>query len=160
MFLSDQVSCKKFTEEYSCDMPQTFLNGESLNAELDLWALTMSKPYDDVQITLKNTSEDLFPQLHHLLRLVCTFPIITCENERSVSALRRLKTYLWSTMGQERLSSIALIHCNYSMDINYEEVIVRFYALNPHRVSMKTCSKTSIIVRHQFFFLIHCHISL
>ena len=103
-------------------MPQTFLNGESLNAELDLWALTMSKPYDDVQITLKNTSEDLFPQLHHLLRLVCTFPIITCENERSVSALRRLKTYLWSTMGQERLSSIALIHCNYSMDINYEEL--------------------------------------
>ena len=106
VFLSDQISSraniKQFAEEYSCDMPPTFLNGESLNAELDLWASTMSsltKPYDYVQITLQNISKDLFPQLHDLLRLVCTFPSSTCETERSVSALRRLKTYLRSTMG-------------------------------------------------------------
>ena len=31
-------------------------------------------------------------------------------NERSFSALRRLKTYLRSTMGQQRVSNIALIN--------------------------------------------------
>ena len=102
---------------------------------------SLTKAYDDVQVTLKNTSRELFPHLHQLLRLVCTFPITTCETERSVRALRRLKTYLRSTMGQERLSSIALIHSNYPMDINYDEVIARFYALHPRRVSMEDMLK-------------------
>ena len=89
-------------------------------SELDLRALTMSKltkPYDDVQITLKYTSEDL---------------------------LRRLKTYLAKTAvdhGSERSSSIALIHCNYSMNINYDEVIARLYALNTPRVCMEDLLK-------------------
>ena len=75
MFLSDQVSShsniKQFAEEYSSDMPPTFvMNGKSLNAELDLWSSIMSslaKSYDNVQDTLKNTSEDLFPHLYQLL---------------------------------------------------------------------------------------------
>ena len=94
MFLSDQVSScsniKQFAEEYSSDMLPTFVNEQSLNAELDLWSSIMSglaKPYDNVQDTLKNTSEDLFPHLYLLLRLLCTFPITTCETERSVSSL-------------------------------------------------------------------------
>ena len=134
---ADCSNVKKFAEQYSCDMLPTFLNGQSLNAELDLWSSTMSclaKPYDNVQDTLKNTSKDLFPYLHQLLRLVCTFPITTCETEHSVSALR-------TTMGQERMSSIALIHSNYPIDINYDEVIARFYALHPRRVSMEDMLK-------------------
>ena len=94
VFLSDQVSScsniKQFAEEYSSDMPPTFVNEQSLNAELDLWfsiMLGLAKPYDNVQDTLKNTSEDLFPHLYLLLRLLCTFPITTCETERSVSTL-------------------------------------------------------------------------
>ena len=117
VFLADkEYACsniKKLSEDYSCDMTPTFINGQSLNAELDLWSCTVSyllTPYYNVQDALKGASKDLFPNLHQLLRLVCTFPITSCETERSVSALRRLKTYLRSTMGQERMSSIALIH--------------------------------------------------
>ena len=60
MFLSDQVSScsniKQIAEEYSSDMPPTFVNEQSLNAELDLWSSIMSglaKSYDNVQDTLK-----------------------------------------------------------------------------------------------------------
>ena len=122
-------------------MPPTFINGQSLTEELDLWSSAVSSfttPHDNVRDALKNTSPD---QLHQLLRLVCTFPITSCETERSVNALRRLKTYLRSTMGQERMSSIALIHSHYTMDINYDEIIARFYALHPRRVAMEDILK-------------------
>ena len=35
---------------------------------------------------------------------------MSCSAERSFSGLRRLKTYLRSTMGQQRVSNIALIN--------------------------------------------------
>ena len=57
---------------------------ESPNAEFDLWASTMAnipKPYDDVKVTLNNSNKELSPQIHHLLRLVCTFSITTCETQ-------------------------------------------------------------------------------
>ena len=37
-------------------------------------------------------------------------PATSCTAERSFSSLRRLKTYLRSTCGQERLSNLALLH--------------------------------------------------
>ena len=37
-------------------------------------------------------------------------PATSCSAERSFSSLRRLKTYLRNSMGQERLSSLALLH--------------------------------------------------
>lgn len=60
-----------------------------------------------------------YPNLHRLLRLLCTLPITTSECERSISRLRMLKTYLRSTMGKERLNGLALmrIHRNVPVDI-------------------------------------------
>ena len=121
------------------DMPPTFIDGSSLDAELDLWSHLMhaqSKPPDCIQDALTLTNRDHFPQLHLLLRLVSTFPITSCETEHSVSTLRRLKTYLRSTMGQERLSGLALIHTHYNIDIDIDEVLARFMAMHPRRISM------------------------
>ena len=41
--------------------------------------------------------------------ILAVIPATSCSAERSFSALRRLKTYLRNTMGQERINSIALI---------------------------------------------------
>ena len=43
-----------------------------------------------------------------MLLLIC--PMLSCSAERSFSALRRLKTWLRSSMGQIRLNSIAICH--------------------------------------------------
>ena len=39
-------------------------------------------------------TESMFPNIHHVLRVMCTVPVTSCECERSISVLRRLKTYL------------------------------------------------------------------
>jgi hypothetical protein len=49
---------------------------------------------------------------------------------RSFSALRLLKTYLRSTMGEQRLSSLALLFIHKEMDIDLEKVIDRFALAN------------------------------
>ena len=67
-----------------------------------------SHPPDKIQEVLKLTNSDHFPQLHLLLHLVSTFPVTSCETERSVSKLKHLKNYLRSSMGQERMGILAL----------------------------------------------------
>ncbi len=53
-----------------------------------------------------------FPNIYVLLRIACTLPVTSCENERSNSTL---KACLRGTMGQERLSSLALMHIHYTV---------------------------------------------
>ena len=58
-------------------------------------------------------SHDVLPMLPEFAKAVQVYTVIpatSCSAERSFSALRRLKTYLRSTMGQERLASLALLH--------------------------------------------------
>lgn len=52
----------------------------------------------------------LFPELIKLMKLVLTIPVSTCTCERSFSALRRLKTYLRSTLCSLRLNNLAVMH--------------------------------------------------
>ena len=52
----------------------------------------------------------LFDQVETLVRLLMVVPISSAEAERSFSGLRRLKTWLRSTMTQKKLNGIALCH--------------------------------------------------
>ena len=52
----------------------------------------------------------MVPEFSKVLKIYAVLPISSCEAERSFSALKRLKTYLRSNMGQNRLSSLALMH--------------------------------------------------
>ena len=45
-----------------------------------------------------------------MMHIPAVIPATSCSAERSFSALRRMKTYLHSTMGQQRVSNIALIN--------------------------------------------------
>ena len=51
----------------------------------------------------------LFDQVETLVRLLMVVPI-SAEAERSFSGLRRLKTWMRSTMTQKRLNGIAVCH--------------------------------------------------
>ena len=57
---------------------------------------------------------NLFGQIQALLRLLLVVPATSCEAERSFSALRRLKTWLRSTMSQQRLNSVAVCHVHHA----------------------------------------------
>lgn len=52
----------------------------------------------------------IFDQVESVVRLLLVNPAASAEAERSFSALRRLKTWLRSTMGQTRLNAVSLCH--------------------------------------------------
>ena len=52
----------------------------------------------------------MLPEFAKALKILAVIPATSCSAERSISSLRRLKTYLRNSMGQERLSSLALLH--------------------------------------------------
>lgn len=50
------------------------------------------------------------PEMSKALRILDVILAMSASAEQSFSSLRMLKTYLRNTMGQERLSSLALLH--------------------------------------------------
>ncbi len=85
---------------------------------------------------LKACDKDFSPNIHVFLRIACTIPVTSCENERANSVLKNLKTFLRNTMGQERLSSLALMHIHYNLPIDLEDVIDTFKLKCNRRISL------------------------
>jgi hypothetical protein len=53
--------------------------------------------------------------------------------ERSFSVLRRLKTYVRSTMNNDRLSSLALIHIHRDFSVDLDKVKEKFVSAKTRR---------------------------
>ena len=84
----------------------------------------------------KDCDRDCFPNVYILLQIACTIPVTSCECERSASALRRLNNYMRASMGQTRLSNLALLHIHYDTPINLEEVVDIYARLHPPRLEL------------------------
>ena len=57
----------------------------------------------NISTTLIETTPEFFPNIFSLLTTLAVLPVTSCEAERCISCLPRLKTYLRSSMGQDRL---------------------------------------------------------
>ena len=55
-------------------------------------------------------SKEMFSEVIGLLKIFYTIPVTMSTAERTFSALRRLKTYLRSTMSQARLNHTMMIY--------------------------------------------------
>ena len=108
--------------------PDDLPSPSTIDQELQLWQGFSAPVPDSPREALHHAAEAMFPNINILLRLVCTLPVTSCECERSVSVLRRLKSYLRTTMGQDRLTGLALMHVHYATEIDLEEVINIFHA--------------------------------
>ena len=78
----------------------------------------------------------MFSEVRMLIKLFLTIPVTTASAERSFSALRRLKTYLRSTMTQNRLNNIALphVHKGYVDEVDVPEIARNFITANERRL--------------------------
>ena len=52
----------------------------------------------------------ILPTYKEAETILASIPATSCSAERSFSALRRIKTYLRNTTGEERLSAIAILN--------------------------------------------------
>ena len=73
---------------------------------------------------------EYYPNLHIALKIFLTMPVTVASCERSFSTLKLIKTYLRSTMMQERLSGLAIISINHEIatKIDYSTIIDNFAA--------------------------------
>ena len=76
----------------------------------------------------------VYPNIMVLLILLCVFPVTTCTCERCVSALRRVKTFLRTSCGQERLNGLTLLAMYRHVKIDLNVIIKRFAASGKRRV--------------------------
>ena len=76
-----------------------------------------------------------FPTLYQLLKILATISITTSQCERSISRLRIIKTYMRSTMTEERLSGLALLSIHHDIDLTMDDIISRFARKNERRMS-------------------------
>ena len=112
-----------------------------VRAEVEGWvALIRGEPADgseSLQDCIKKATKSLFPSVAQLLRLFGTLAVSNASAERTFSKLRLMKTYLRSTMGQERLSGLALmsVHRN-EIRVDPEEVMDLFQKTGNRRIRL------------------------
>ena len=79
---------------------------------------------------------DVFPNINVLLRIACTLPITSVETERENSVLKNLKTYLRSTMSNERLTGLALMKIHFQHEMDFDRIVISFATRQPRRMIM------------------------
>ncbi|XP_022173645.1 52 kDa repressor of the inhibitor of the protein kinase-like [Myzus persicae] len=72
---------------------------------------------------LDNCDEEVYPNIHFLLKIFVSLPVSTATPERSFSSLKRLKTYLRNTMKETRLNGLTLLSIHRDIRVSVEEVI-------------------------------------
>ena len=79
--------------------------------------------------------KDAFPELVKLVRIAMTIAVNTAHCERSFSALKRIKTYLRSTMCEQRLTDLAIlsIEREISGTLSLDEAVDRFAGMEQSR---------------------------
>ncbi|XP_046753090.1 uncharacterized protein LOC124416210 [Diprion similis] len=78
-----------------------------------------------------------YPNIEIAYRIFLTMPVTTASCERGFSKLKLIKTYLRSTMGQGRLTGLAIlsIENRLAKTLDYDEVINEFASRKARRIA-------------------------
>ena len=123
------------------------LQPELLHTQLEIFGLEY-QPMDDTNTTifdikkylcsLTGAQRDLLSQVCIVLKLILIMPATNATSERSFSTLRRLKTYLRNTMGQERLNNLMILHVHKDITdtLNLKSIADEFVGDSEHRIKI------------------------
>ena len=142
--LVPSVMCENTTVDIdqAADMYRDLLpSPELLPQELARWKRRFSHLPPDNRPTscaavIKQLARQDFPNVAVLMQIACTLPVTSCECERSASVLRRLHSWCRASMGQERLTSLALSHVHYDTPVSLDTVVDIFSAKHPRRMQV------------------------
>ena len=130
-----QTNVKELASLYQADLPAPL----SLQTELHCWKhkFMCSGPDqlpDNPIDALNKCDNRLFPNISTLLRILSTIPVTSCEAERTFSGLRRIKQFLRTTMTEDRLSGLALLHIHRNISIDLDDAVDRFARKHPRKL--------------------------
>ncbi|XP_068115887.1 zinc finger MYM-type protein 1-like [Hyperolius riggenbachi] len=123
---TDLDGLEMFSEILDCQM--------LLNTRADVKLLTP----EDLLRFIVQYGDDVFPNLRVGLQILLTVATSIASCERSFSKLKLIMSYLRSSMGQERLSALALLSVEREVtdSINFEEIIDRFAAAKARKIAL------------------------
>ena len=107
---------------------------ESFHNEVRRWVVRLV--VDDAPSTLAATldqNRDAYPSIISIMVILLTIPATSATHERSLSSMKRIKTYLRNTMTTDRLTSLALLHIHRERDIDINTVADVFIAAKTGR---------------------------
>ena len=107
--------------------------------ELSTELVSAGSSLQDLFTFLKKFDLDAaYPNLCVLYRILGTISVSSAGAERSFSRLKLIKSYLRSTMGEERLSGLALISIErqYAERIDHDAIISRFSAMKKRKMTL------------------------
>ena len=130
-----QTNVKELASLYQTDLPAPL----SLQTELQCWkhkfmCFEPDQLPDSPILALNECDNRLFPNISMLLRILSTIPVTSCEAERTFSALRRIKPFLWTTMTEDRLSGLALLHIHRNISIDLDNAVDHFARKHPRKL--------------------------
>ena len=124
-----------------CDFYGVAKKRNVVQTEIDLLRITFENGGDDLPSDLMGMLNFIEPQkrvlsvMNKVLHISVTIPVTSAQAERSFSAMKRIKNFLRSTMGNTRLSDIGVLNVNaqmlYALD---RETIINRFAEIPHRI--------------------------
>ncbi|CAL9021686.1 unnamed protein product [Prunus brigantina] len=112
------------------------INADDLFSELEVLQMYLPKETKTAIEVLEFVKVvDCFPNVSIAYRIILTLPVTVASAERSFSKLKLIKSYLRSTMSQERLNGLAILCIEKNMleIIDFEEVIDDFASQNARR---------------------------
>jgi len=83
--------------------------------------------------TLCACNADIYPNVYILLTILGTLPVSVATSERSFSTMRRLKTYLRSSIRNERMTGRALLSIHKDRQTDKEKIMNDFVASSNRR---------------------------
>ena len=124
-FLSED-SIIQFCKLYSTHIDEIILMSE-LNVAREYLKQQKSKSFIDMVQSLEKMPK-AFSQIIQIMHIVLTLPVTTASNERFFSTLKRVKSYLRTTIGDDRLSHLMLMAVEPAMvkRFNMEDLVEEF----------------------------------
>ena len=120
--LADSYGLNKSTLDMECTLAKHTLNGKELDEIIDV--LRELSPL-----------RAAFPLLVKLIQIALTIAVSTAHCERSFFALKRIKSYLRSTMTQQRLVDLAILSVEkeLSQSLSLDSVVDQFASQDKNR---------------------------
>ena len=133
-----KISVKNVLGAYNPDIPEEIRQLQE--SECLRWKTRWDRVHDPPATIAKRLPHchlQEFPNLSRAFTALSTLPISTATVERSFSALRRLQTYLRSTMKEDRLSGLALMHIHqHDVSFSAQDIVDDFAASGNRRMEL------------------------
>uniref|UniRef100_A0A2S2QNB5 Zinc finger MYM-type protein 1 n=1 Tax=Sipha flava TaxID=143950 RepID=A0A2S2QNB5_9HEMI len=90
---------------------------------------------DDLKTTIK---KEIFPNIYKMLQVALTLPVSSATCERSFSAMRRIKTWVRTSMHQERFTNLSILHIEKDVTKNIDtEFILNEFSKSSRMIVLK-----------------------